>query len=87
MKTHWEKTKGDHLDYVELHDENVLVGSNEGTIESDSAGICSDADFLAGRFHDLILAAFGEQTLAEIVAAVRLRAIPGATASKVEPPA
>ncbi len=87
MKTHWEKTKGSHLDYVELHAEGVLVGSNDGTIESDSAGICSDADFLVGRFHDLIINAFGEQILADIVAAVQLRNTPGATTPYREPTA
>ena len=87
MKTHWEKSKGDHQDYVELHDTGVLVGSNEGTMASDAAGICSYADFLDGRFQDLILRAFGERVLAEIVEAVKLRYTPSATASEMEPPA
>lgn len=85
MKTHWNKTIGDHLDYVELHDGSVLVGANEGTIASDSAGMCSDSDFLAGRFHDLILSAFGEQVLAEIVAAVQLRSTANASSDVAGP--
>lgn len=78
MKTNWEKKRGDHLSYVEMHDGFLNVGSNEGTMDSDFASTCTYPDFLAGRFQDTILSDHGSEVLAEIIAAVQTRLRPNA---------
>jgi|GEM_PF-6119979 len=67
----WSKSNGRGQRYVRVDAYEVVVGEHFGSGHSDNAGTCSHAEFLAGRFQDLIRDDHSARTLAEVVAAVR----------------
>lgn len=69
-RTFWEKRRGSGKVYVQIMDDCVIHGRDTGNRHHDSAGQVSHAEFLAGRFHDLIRGDFGAAALAEMIAAV-----------------
>jgi hypothetical protein len=69
--TNWEVTRGRQVCYAQVTAREVIVGSHSGSGHTDSAGACSHAEFLAGRFQDLVRSDLGEATLQEMIAAVR----------------
>lgn len=73
MKTYWNKTTGDRVDYVQIVEEHVIVGRHRGSGHTDEAGSASFADFLEGRYHDVISAEHGPEVLEAVVDAVRQR--------------
>ena len=72
MKKSWVKISGRRTDYLDIHFYEVVIGNHYGTGMSDSAGACSHKEFLAGRFHDLILEVFGQDVLDEAIKVVNL---------------
>jgi hypothetical protein len=73
-KTSWEISKGGQTCYVYLNDREVIAGSHWGSGHTDNAGSCTHEAFLAGEFHDVIRSDFDEDTLQEIVEAVKSQA-------------
>ncbi len=73
MKSHWEKTTGDRVDYVQIVDDHVVVGSHAGSGHTDSAGRATFAEFLDGRFQDVVSAEHGPEVLQAVIEAVRGR--------------
>ncbi|MBL9103828.1 MAG: hypothetical protein JNL82_22985 [Myxococcales bacterium] len=70
MRT-WSSTGSDGAHYyVEVTGHEVIVGHHYGSGHSDCAGAASHAEFLAGRFHDLVRERHGAGALAEVIAAV-----------------
>lgn len=69
--TNWEVTRGRQVCYAQVTAREVIVGSHYGSGHTDSAGACSHAEFLAGRFQDLVRSDLGETTLQEMIATVR----------------
>lgn len=70
MKTNWEVHRDGETFYVNLGNTWVEVGSHRGSGQTDSAGRCTHAEFLAGRWQDSIRTDMGEQVLAEVIASV-----------------
>lgn len=70
-KHHWESTHGPRVVYAQVTAREVIVGQHSGSGHTDSAGVCSHAEFLAGRFQDIVRADLGEACLQEILAAIR----------------
>ncbi len=68
---HWEKTKDKTTYYIRIDHFQVIVGKHQGSGHTDNAGVCSYADFLAGRFHAEITSAFDADILDEVIAAVK----------------
>jgi hypothetical protein len=69
-KTNWEVQRGPETCYAQVTAREVVVGSHYGSGHTDSAGVCSHAEFLAGRFQDLVRSDLGEAILNEVLAAV-----------------
>ena len=74
MKNSWENTTGDRVDYVQILADQVVVGSHAGSGHTDNAGRATFAEFLGGRFQDVVSAAHGPEVLEEVIEAVRRRA-------------
>ncbi|MHA1147931.1 MAG: hypothetical protein ACTSR8_06765 [Promethearchaeota archaeon] len=70
MKTSWEIIEGRRTNYVDVHYNEVVIGSHYGTGMSDNAGSCSHREFLEGEYQGLILETFGKEVLDEVVYAV-----------------
>jgi hypothetical protein len=56
--------------YVNLYPGEVEIGSHYGSGMTDHAGRCTMAEFLKGRFQDVIRNELGEEVLAEVIQAV-----------------
>jgi hypothetical protein len=67
MPKQWEIVDGRHVQYLQLTATGVILGSHWGSPATDNAGACSHADFLAGRFQEMVRRTFGEQVLAEVL--------------------
>lgn len=74
QKTRWDTNHEGAYHYVDLLSDSVVVGHHYGSGHTDYGGEVSFAEFLAGRYQDLVLRAHGEAALAEVVAAVQARA-------------
>lgn len=59
--------------YVHVRASEVVVGEHYGSGQTDNAGACSHAEFLAGRFQDIVRSHHGDRVLAEVIAAVKAR--------------
>jgi hypothetical protein len=70
MRKSWEKNSGIYHFYIDVYPGNVVVGHDCGTGQSDIAGECTHAEFLAGRFHGLIVDRFGPDVLQEVIRVV-----------------
>jgi hypothetical protein len=72
MKTSWETSDraSRRESYVYITELDVVVGDHHGSGHTDNASSCSHREFLAGRFHDSILAAHGPLVLREVVESV-----------------
>jgi hypothetical protein len=68
--TSWERTHDQQVCYAQVTAFSVLVGSHYGSGHTDYAGVCSHAEFLAGRFHDIVRHDLGEAALREMFVAV-----------------
>lgn len=74
MAQTWWESYGDGLRYyVGLESGGVLVGETAGTGMTDVATTATDAELLAGAYHDLIRRHHGQAVLDELLAAVRAR--------------
>ena len=58
---------------MRLGSDSVEVGHHYGSGQTDYAGVISFAEFLAGRYQDLVGSGHGEAVLAEVIAAVQAR--------------
>jgi hypothetical protein len=67
----WEVSHGPRVCYAQVTAREVIVGQHYGSGHTDSAGVCSHAEFLAGRFQDLVRENLGEACLEEMLATVR----------------
>ena len=67
----WEVSHGPRVCYAQVTAREVVVGSHYGSGHTDSAGVCSHAEFLAGRFQDIVRDDLGEACLREMIDAVR----------------
>ncbi len=71
VKTSWEKITGRKTEYLIITRVEVVIGHHYGTGQSDTAGACSHAEFLAGRFHGLIKDVFGGEVLKAAIDVVK----------------
>jgi hypothetical protein len=73
VKTAWGRVDHDtHQEhFIQLEPLTIVIGTQGASPQSGSTGICSHKDFLDGQFHDLIRETFGEEVLAEVIAAVQ----------------
>lgn len=67
---HWETARGAQLFYAQVTAREVIVGSHFGSGHTDSAGACTHAEFLAGRFQEDVRHDLGEACLQAMLAAV-----------------
>ena len=74
MKIFWEAQRGEEYFYVNLDTDWIEVGSNRGSGATDSAGRCTHAEFLAGRWLDSVGNDMGSKMLAEIIASIEAMA-------------
>jgi ABC-type thiamin/hydroxymethylpyrimidine transport system permease subunit len=71
MKTNWEKRIDRRTVFCHLGNGNVTCGEHFlPSGHGESAGAVTYADFLAGKYQDLVLRDFGAEVLAEVIAAV-----------------
>lgn len=73
-RSSWQIHRDGRTHYVDINDRDVVCGSHAGSELSDEAGGCTHEEFLGGQLQGDIRAVYGEETLKEIVAAVRARA-------------
>lgn len=59
--------------YVHVRVHDVVVGGHYGSGHTDNAGSCSHAEFLAGRYQDVVLEDLGQEVLDEVLAELATR--------------
>jgi hypothetical protein len=70
MKTHWELESNGRTSVLDVNESEVCVGSTCGPAGSMVGNVVSHAEFLDGRYHEVVLKIFGQETLNEMIAAV-----------------
>ncbi len=70
MKTHWELSQNGRTSVLDVNESEVCVGSTCGPAGSMVGNVVSHAEFLEGRYHEVVLKVFGQETLDEMIAAV-----------------
>lgn len=66
----WKRRRGGRTHYVQILPGAVVIGEDTGDRHNDSAVQCSAADFVAGRYNDVVRRNLGAAALAEILAAL-----------------
>ncbi len=69
MKT-WERTTGDEVEYVQVGNGTVTIGSHRGSGHSDSAVSLTFDEFLEDRYQRDVESIHGRAVLDEVLAAV-----------------
>ncbi len=72
-RSSWQVVRGGRTYYVDVTDHEVICGSHAGSEASDEAGACSHGEFLAGRFQDVVRGDHGDDTVVQVLAAVKAR--------------
>ena len=70
MKTHWELEKNGRTSVLDVNNTEVCVGSTCGPDGAMVGNVISHQEFLDGRYHDVVLKVFGQETLDEMIAAI-----------------
>src|SRR5688572_14694824 len=71
MRTAWERQHDGATHYIQVTRTEVVVGHHYGSGHSDAAGVATHAEFLAGRYQDIVRDVHGEAALSEVLASVR----------------
>jgi hypothetical protein len=65
----WEIDTGKRVAIVDVNDTEVMVGSNCGPDGGMVGSVVSHAEFIEGRYQDVVKKVFGEDVLQEMLAA------------------
>ena len=71
MKKSWEKIKGKEVNYLQLFDNKIVVGSHMGNGHTDVAGSCTIEEFITGTYQDIIIDTFGKKILNELLQIIK----------------
>ncbi len=71
MTTSWEREDGRRTSYASVNGDGFVIGDHCGSGHTDSAGTCTLAELLDGRYQDQFEKRFGKAALADLLAAAR----------------
>lgn len=71
LRTAWERHLDGATHYIQVTRTEVVVGHHYGSGQTDYAGVATHAEFLAGRYQDIVRDVHGEAALTEVLASVR----------------